>query len=784
MQLNFGGERISPSLSGHLCPEPHPAIPTIHNLATYVSRPRALQDNWQELRGCNYLEPLPHSPSHLPHPSPTAMADTAVAHKQRQGRRPGSRIVPAIPYRLSRAQPAARPIAPEESSKGTVTQQPEPQPEPQTVEEKQPEEAQGVAETPLTPDSRTSGAEKSEADAEAPVLADSPAKSQEDSVAPADPPGMYPIFIGTVPPLTSQVATGVNGHAIDTPIAPSEPSAEPKPAVNGVHRKLTIPAHLPPPFYPSNKNDSLTPPVNGNDAAHATSHRHQLSAGALVFQSANESPVVPITPQEAGPDVHGQHTMPRPPPGFGPEQFAPFFPGHSQHASEAGALWHLPPHTIAPSDPTYENGVAYPGPYNGHFTPGDAGFGTNGTMTSHSQSPSKAQFSETVPTSDHGEEQHTIPYQNGTAPPAERLEESPFELAAYLSTQYGNPEFADFILQVRSPESILVSVPVHGIVVVRSPVIAEAVRRSPAPTHRSRDARRLVDVLALDPFTTRESFEEAVRVLYGAPLLSAQIFLYGLGPYMHESDQASPSNDAQRRMRQVLSYIAAARTFQMPSMQARGFEIARMLLRWDTVDQVLQYVLAASSRPRSRAEGLDSEDPFLATLLNYALDFVAYTFPVDFKLYTIASEFEQFPRLPTLVEHQPRQPTHNPRLSKIRFGDAPTEDDHQPSHATTVLSTILLSLPLPLVERLFNHRGTANQIGWTGAANILRDVVNERENRRQKVSRGQLKSSQDVKTPTALLNNVYIEERVEQVEPSPLHPSGHRLTTQRVAGEA
>ena len=552
--------------------------------------------------------------------------------------------------------------------------------------------------------------------------------------------------------------------------------------MNGVHRKLTIPAHLPPPFYPSHKNDTLTPPVNGSDTTHTPSHRHQLSAGALVFQSANESPVAPTTPQEQVPDVHGQHALSRPPPGFGPEQFAPFFPSHAQHPSEASAPWQLPPHTIVPSDSAYENGAAYTGPYNSHFPLGEAGFGANGTVTSHSQSPSKAQFSETVPTSDPSEEQHAIPYQNGTAAPAERLEESPFELASYLSTQYGNPEFADFILQVRSPESILVSVPVHGIVVVRSPVIAEAIHRSPAPSHRSRDARRLVDVLALDPLTTRDSLEEAFRVLYGAPLISAQTFLYGLGPYMYESDQASPSNDAQRRMRQALSYIAAARTFQMPSMQARGVEIARMLLRWDTVDQVLQYVLAASPAPRSRADAQDSDDPFIATLLKYALDFIAYTFPVDFKLYTIAPEFKQVPRLPTLLEH--RQATHNPRLSKIRFGDAPTEDDHQASHATIVLSTILLSLPLPLVERLFNHRGTANQIGWTGAANILRDVINERENRRQKASRGQLKPTQDGTVPTVLLNNLYNEERVEQVEPSPLHPSGHRLTMQRVAGEA
>jgi len=114
------------------------------------------------------------------------MADTArrgVAQKQHG--RLGSRIVPAIPYRLYRAQPSARPITPEESNKGTVTQQSEPQPEPHTVTEKQPdsrpeEEAHQVdtADTPPTPDSQPSDAEKRETDE--PVITNVSFKSQEE----------------------------------------------------------------------------------------------------------------------------------------------------------------------------------------------------------------------------------------------------------------------------------------------------------------------------------------------------------------------------------------------------------------------------------------------------------------------------------------------------------------------------------------------------------------------------------------------------------------------------
>jgi|TARA_R110002003_G_scaffold55_8_gene5028 hypothetical protein len=292
----------------------------------------------------------------------------------------------------------------------------------------------------------------------------------------------------------------------------------------------------------------------------------------------------------------------------------------------------------------------------------------------------------------------------------------------------------------------------------------------------------MLDVLVTDPFVTRESLEEAVKVLYGAPLLSPQPFLYGIAPYTYDNDQHSPSNDAQKRMRQLLSYIAAGRALQLASMQACGVDIARSLLRWDTVGEILQVALQSSSaiHPK-KSNGFEPEDPFTAALLNYAIDFMAYTFPVDFKLYSIAPELRDVPRLPVPLDLRPA--THNPRLSKIRFGDAPPEDDVQPTHATRVLSSILLSLPLPLLDRLFNHRAAANQIGWTGVAKVMRDVVAEREHRRQKALRGEVQPAQDSTAPKALLNNLYIEERIEQVEPSALHPSGHRMIAQRATGE-
>ena len=685
-----------------------------------------------------------------------------------QARRPPARIVPAIPHRLAKALPATRPITPEESSKGTLVprQDTPPEQELQSTIAAQPDEQAAAIEPPLTPDSRTSVAGKSEADA--PFSAHSPARSHSSGIPHLE-----------------------HDHSAHTSGGDHSPSASPKlapsdneaiTAVNGLHQNLPSDTESPPsPLYPSSVLDTGTLAAEGYRVSREPlSHRHQLSAGALVFHSASESPAIPTTPQENEIHTNGQQQQQQQQQRLStrPAPTTTFFPGHSHHPSKVDAPWFPAPYSMAPPDavpdiggdlelPSANGPISYPKPFNGHVSAAAA---------LHSQSPSNSHPGEIPLDVDKTNEQLTIPYQNGTRPPPGRFEESAFELAAYLSTQVGNPELADFILQVRSPDSILVSIPVHGILVVRSPVIAEAIRRSPPLDHHARDSHRLINVCTLDPFVTRESLEEAIRLLYGAPLLSPEPFLYGLGPYLYESGQMSPSSDARRRMQQVLSYIAAARSLQLPSMQGRGVDIARMLLRWDTIELVLQYGLQASSGPRFRSEGPESDDVFVTALLSYAIDFMAYTFPVDFKLYTIAAELQDAPRLPTLIET--RTPTHNPRLSRIRFGDAPPEDDLQPNHAVKVLSTILLSLPLTLVERVFNHRATANQIGWTGALKLMQDVVNERESRRQKALRGQLKPSHDGRIPSPLLSNMYVEE---SVEPSSNHPSGYRLATKVIS---
>jgi hypothetical protein len=155
---------------------------------------------------------------------------------------------------------------------------------------------------------------------------------------------------------------------------------------------------------------------------------------------------------------------------------------------------------------------------------------------------------------------------------------------------------------------------------------------------------------------------------------------------------------------------------------------------------------------------------------------MAYNFPVSFSFYALAPELDLDPRLPSVVEF--RSATHNPRLSRIRFGDAPPEDDLKPDYIARILSSVLLSLPLVFLQRLFSHRATANQLGWTGVVKVMRDVVDEREKRRQKTAKSQLRLQQDGTVPQLLLENLFWEERVE---PSRDYASGFKISEVRSA---
>jgi len=573
--------------------------------------------------------------------------------------------------------------------------------------------------------------------------------------------------------------------------------------VNGHRTKPTVPIELPPEFHPREMpSDGHTPVSEDAGASFRMAsnrlpvHHAQSSVEGLVFGGvAQESPAVPSTPQEFELEAPAPlQTFSRPPPGLAPHLAPPFYPGHSQHPSEPNAPWLHPGYSVAvPPDAIHINGhdyhsTAFPAvsgafqpPFPTHLSQTAVG-ATNGATTSHSQSPTKSQFGEAKTRSNHDDEPQSIVYTNGRSPLHGGMLPEAYDIGKHIFNQFGNPEFTDYILNIRSPDAVLFHRPVHAVVVSRSPVIFEALRHSAPPAFTTKDPRRLVDILVDDRFVTSESLHEAITILYAAPLLLPDAFLYGLSPYDGAHDREYAFNEARKRMEQAISYAAAGRALQIPEMHSCGLRIVKALLRWDTLDLVLHLgFLANPASIQSGGIGPDRRmlEAYAMPLLEDALDFIAYNFPSDFALYAIAPELRQTPRLPTLIET--KQPVHNPRLSKIRFGDAPLEDELKPSYVTQLLSSIFLSLPIPFLDRLFSHPAAANRVGWSGLVKIMRDVVEERETRRRKAFASHVKPSTDSATSRALLENLYVEEHVE---PTADRPSGFKLVVNRPAEHA
>jgi hypothetical protein len=112
------------------------------------------------------------------------------------------------------------------------------------------------------------------------------------------------------------------------------------------------------------------------------------------------------------------------------------------------------------------------------------------------------------------------------------------------------------------------------------------------------------------------------------------------------------------------------------------------------------------------------------------VQFVVFNFPKDFSLYQSASELASVSRLPVVQGRKPS--TSDPRLSRIQFGDIPLEPDTS-LEISTKLSSVLLSLPLYVLQAIFEAYFLGGKLGWSKVGAVMRDVIEERERRRLQV---------------------------------------------------
>jgi hypothetical protein len=368
-------------------------------------------------------------------------------------------------------------------------------------------------------------------------------------------------------------------------------------------------------------------------------------------------------------------------------------------------------------------------------------------------------------------------------------------LRDFVNMQFGNPIFADVVVEFTELNAVKPStvLPVHGFLLVRSATLLALLTQNSLPV--TADNKKILQIHAPDKFILASEFVEVLRQLYGAPLLNGHDLVQGLRPFGPHDPETTAI--VLQNMTRSLAHAAAGYFLGMHIVTSNALECAKQLLRWDTVERALSFALdggltpdwQARSRSRSAHErsSTPSDSPaqftsfatygeFSSQFLQSIVEFLASNFQPFFKFFASAPQLLEYPRLPTIRDSRPS--VSDPRLSRIQFGEMSAEAIGRPDFVTTLLSSILISVPFPVLKVLLEHPVVSSKVGVPKIAEIMHLVIRERESRRQKV----LDSKRVAAGPEAsLMENTKQWERVDQ---SSEHASGFVLVSSQLGEQS
>ena len=285
----------------------------------------------------------------------------------------------------------------------------------------------------------------------------------------------------------------------------------------------------------------------------------------------------------------------------------------------------------------------------------------------------------------------------------------------------------------------------------------------------SENGKAHLEIRLTDRFVTPWAMDSALRVLYGE-----RPETFTLAMIRSTFDGMSPQSWI-FQMDACLAFAAAGHILGLDHVVSQGLQVACSVLDWDNLDHALSFALESgpnrgnstsadviprysyspvcsresdpsstlnltppsssaesglerSGQPGSNYEGILSigsdttEVRSASELQTRCLQWIASNLDDTWQFDPSARPLAEVDRLPTTAES--RSPLFKSRMSRIQFGDHPSEMHAKASDRNSVISSVVLSLPFIALKYVLD-------LGTQPVLRQLHAIVKERERRRQ-----------------------------------------------------
>ncbi|CAF9921382.1 hypothetical protein IMSHALPRED_005170 [Imshaugia aleurites] len=526
--------------------------------------------------------------------------------------------------------------------------------------------------------------------------------------------------------------------------------------------------------YEASQNISFyAPPQSSNDPS---SPNHSLYQGYTYAPASYEyspqsntshRPIDSIPRTEAGvPDKPRYESQP------------PYYSNRSSHLIFGSQPPLTPSRTpLNPSAPawSYPNGSPPVVPFNYGYMPSYDPQPTESRVRSTSQGTLKSEEStrKDVPVDDKSEPVRLSPTEKKAS---KVIKDSFLRLDDYLSThvplveyllqQFNIKEFADCQLTFVHENLLFEKTTwsLSSLLLAQSHKLRDLLKSADP----NEEGKRCLEIRLTDRFVTPWAVNSALRVLYGE---RPEMFTLAI---IHSTFDTN-AEPWTFQMDACLAFAAAGHVLGLDNVVSYGLQIAASILDWDNLEHALSFGLecgpscgksasfdviplssyspvwfresdqssamnltpqssSTESRPERSGQPGSIDEP-VSSITSCTAEFRSALDLQTCCLRWISSNLDDFwhfdpsarplaevDRLPTTAES--RSPLFKSRLSRIQFGDHPSELHAKPSDRGTLVSSIVLSLPFVALKYLVD-------VGTQPILRELHEIVKERERRRQ-----------------------------------------------------